>query len=90
MYFVARFFREAFPFTDFYPLDAHILSTTNATVWNALQDLLEAIDSKLDEDLHEAVAAILLPPSQADARSLYLAMKVRRLLYEEERLFYKK
>ncbi|XP_048586535.1 uncharacterized protein LOC5516017 isoform X2 [Nematostella vectensis] len=39
------------------------------------QDLTDALDGKLEEDLHEAVAAMLLPGNEADARTLYFAMK---------------
>jgi hypothetical protein len=30
----------------------------------------------MEDDLHEAITAMLLPPSQADARTLFYAMKV--------------
>ena len=43
----------------------------------SLQDLLEAIKPILDEDLQEAVESLLMETAFHDAKSLYIAMKVR-------------
>ncbi|XP_031564848.1 uncharacterized protein LOC116300181 [Actinia tenebrosa] len=39
------------------------------------KDLVDVLDSKMEDDLHEAITALLLPPYQADARTLFYAMK---------------
>lgn len=45
-----------------------------------MQDLLEALKPKLDEDLHDGVESLLMDSTDYDVKCLHDATKVRRLI----------